>query len=171
MKSILITLATLLMLSTTAIADESKIGSVQLGANSTTSDLTNKSDTNMYFGADAFIPLAFNEDVHLGIGFDVISLGGATTNNSNGSYSSGLQLKAAYSLESFIKWKANIKAELGYGVTRLDTTNKWGAQYALSGEFQLYKNLGIGYKYKVIDSGFNNVGNIKTHITYLKYAW
>jgi hypothetical protein len=83
----------------------------------------------------------------------------------------GAQIKGAYSLKNLIHWDANIKGEVGYGVTRLNTVNEYGMQYGVGASVQIYKDFGIGYKYKVIDTGFAGLDDVKSHIGYIQFTW
>jgi hypothetical protein len=168
--TVMLTATAAIALTTGAWADDLKLGSVQLGAASSAVS-SGPSDTGPYAGMDFFMPIVI-DGVAVGVGFDIVGLGSSVTpQGSLDSYTMGAQVKAAYSLKNLIHWNANIKGEVGYGVTRLNSLNESGVQYGVGVGVQVYKDFGIGYKYKVIDTGFDGLDDVKSHIGYVQWTW
>jgi len=170
MKKTLLPLMLVGALASNIFADEGKVGGIQLGADSSSAQNNTKDYSGAYIGLDGFLQI--QDYLFLGIGLDSVFLGSTTYQyKTSYSYIMGTQLKLAYSLEKLLNWKANIKAGLGYGVTRFNDTNGWGIQYEVGVETQIYKSFGIGYKYKVSDTDFAYLGDMKSHIGYVKLAF
>jgi hypothetical protein len=166
----MIAAAAAMALTVGASADDLKLGSIQLGAASSAVG-SGPSDTGPYAGMDFFMPIVI-DGLAVGVGADVVGLGSSMTpQGSLNSYTMGAQIKAAYSLKNLIHWNANIKGEVGYGVTRLNSLNESGVQYGVGASVQIYKDFGIGYKYKIIDTGFAGLDDVKSHIGYIQFTW
>jgi hypothetical protein len=167
---VMIAATTAALLTTSASADDLKLGSVQLGAASSSIG-SGPSDTGGYFGADFFLPVTL-DNIGVGVGFDMMRIGDSIgSQGTSDSYTMGAQLKVAYSLKDIVRWNANIKAELGYGLTYLGNTDETGMQYGIGANVQVYKNFGVGYKYKVVDTGIVGLDDLEAHIGYLQFTW
>jgi hypothetical protein len=81
----------------------------------------------------------------------------------------GAQLKVGYSIKHIINWDANVKAEMGYGLTHIGDYTESGVQYGASATVTLYKHLAVGYKYKVVDAGFGEY--LESHIGFVQWTW
>jgi hypothetical protein len=170
LTKIIMTAAAAMVLTTSVSADDLKLGSVQLGVASSARG-SEPSDAGPYMGGDFFMPIVI-DGLGIGVGFDVLTIGDAVNaQGSSDSYTMGGQIKLAYSLKSLINWDANIKGEVGYGLTHVDDTSKTGVQYGIGASVQIYKHFGIGYKYKVIDTGFGDIDDVESHIGYVQWAW
>ena len=111
--------------------------------------------SKLYMGGSLMAPIY--QDIYVGVGADILSIEGpASSNYSNGSYTLAAQLKLGYSLENLLNWGVHLKAEYGYGVTRFGDTNYTGSQYGFSIDSEIYKNFGVGYKYKSVNTGIDN---------------
>lgn len=87
----------------------------------------------------------------IGVGFDINywhpdSMQGATGGYS--AYTMGATAKVGYTLQNHYDIPLKLKAGVGYGVMDVTVHDGWGMQYEASAEYLLYKNLGLGIKYK-----------------------
>ena len=122
--------------------------------------------TKVTFGGDV-MPFQVWPNLFVGAGMDLIGIDGyASANETYGNYTLGGELKIGYSLQSLIHWNVNLKAEVGYGVTRYSSTNNWGSQYGASIDTEIYSNFGVGYKYKHVNMGIGSA-SYNTNIFYV----
>jgi len=106
-----------------------------------------KEEFNIYMHLD-IIPRKSTSNFGYGAGIDYMSLGDVVNYNARYSdrnkaqrnYVLGLQLKAGYTLNSLIGYPVDLKAGVGYGVTRLIDTNFFGMQYEVSVDVKIYSS-------------------------------
>lgn len=140
-------------------ASEVGMSSLMLGVTKADYNGANTGDSKIYIGGDLMIPLAISEALYFGLGFDLVGLDGVSSSGSTyGNYTLGAQVKVGYCLAWLINWNVNLKADLGYGVTRWESSNYWGTQYSASVDAEIYNGWGVGYKYKHVESDIN--GNL-----------
>ncbi|MFT7005383.1 MAG: hypothetical protein ACJAWW_002757, partial [Sulfurimonas sp.] len=129
-------------------------------------------NSKVYFGAGIMIPLATDASaLHVGVGFDLVGLDGYSSSSSTyGNYTLGAQVKIGYALAPVINWNVNLKADIGYGVTRWISSNYFGLQYSASIDAEIYNGFGIGYKYKHVNTGIgrNTFNSYNTNIFFLE---
>lgn len=163
MKKKILALLVIAGLSTNLSAGEIYKGSAYMGYSANNIE---HSDTEggVYMGFDTFKNLG--NGYLLGFGAD------ATIFNYKNSGASILSLdaKVAYSFDTLYDVPVVLKAGVGYGITYFEHNAKddWGMQYSGSVEYNFYKNLGIGYKYKTreVDIGSSKF-NINSSIFYI----
>lgn len=110
-------------------------------------------DGTMQIGIDAMTNTSYSA-FSFGIGGEYVGIDvPRTAVQTYGSvYNLGAELKIGYNLDNVLSIPVRLKAGVGYGVTRLDTVNEWDAIYSASVETQLYKKVGVGIRYKVLDN-------------------
>jgi hypothetical protein len=174
MKKTIVSLAVTAMMASGVMANDAVKGmsSVQFGAHKATHSNGDTLDTNLYIGFDLMMPLAFHENLYIGIGGDLLGLEGVIKNNGSytDSYTMGGNIKIGYSLQKLVGWNINLKAEGGYGVTRLIDENYWGSQYSAGIDVGLYKSLAVGYKYKFVNVKSAIIPDYTSNIVYLQIA-
>lgn len=163
MKKILMVSALSSIFATGILASQESnkgMSSIQLGVTKAIYNGGNTGDSKIYFGTDLMVPLATDTSAfYFGVGFDLVAIDGvSSTSSTYGNYTLGAQAKVGYSLAPLIGWNVNLKADVGYGVTRWISSNYWGAQYSASIDTEVYNGWGIGYKYKHVNTGIS--GNI-----------
>lgn len=131
---------------------------------------THKMHNSIYSGIDIFSKTN-QYDIAYGIGFDITGLG--TTGQSSLNYTMASQLKLGYSFYYILQYPVHIKAELGYGATRFYDKNYWGSQYGISIDVRVYKDIGIGIKYKHVNTGVNQTSysSYDTDILFLQMSF
>lgn len=151
-KSVSLVAATMLVAGSLS-ASEVGMSSLMLGVSKADYSAKESGDSKPYIGVDLMTSLAKSESFHFGVGFDLVGIDGISSSSSTyGNYTLGGGLKVGYSLASLINWNVNLKADLGYGVTRWESSNYWGLQYSASLDAEIYKGWGIGYKYKHVEA-------------------
>jgi hypothetical protein len=177
MKKRLPIIITSLILAISSFASQKQgtnMSSIELGF--TKADYSNNSinteSSKVYLGAGLMVPLRTQKSaLHVGIGFDLIGLDGYSSKSSTyGNYTLGVQAKVGYALAPIINWNVNLKADIGYGVTRWISSNYFGFQYSASIDAEIYDGFGIGYKYKYVntDIGKNIFNSYNTNIFFLE---
>lgn len=152
-------------------SSETNMTNISLGLNSVKfKDGTIKDNHSVYASIDAFTKTN-KYNIAYGLGFDINALG--TAGQSSLNYTLASQLKLGYSLYAMIKYPIHIKTEVGYGVTRFYDRNYWGSQYAISLDANIYENIGIGIKYKYVNTGINlsSYSSYNTNILFLQMSF
>ncbi|MDY0117743.1 MAG: hypothetical protein RBR59_09215 [Sulfurimonadaceae bacterium] len=139
----------------------SQFANIKIGANL---------DGTAVIGADLMTPAKTAKQISMGIGFDFIGYEGAkkATQTYGSAYSMGAGVKVGYNLEPLIVLPLHLKAGVGYGVAHYDTINDWGLQYDASMEMNVYKKLGVGVSYKVVQTDTLNEDK-KSTLVYMTY--
>jgi len=146
-----------LMAMSSVHADDTSMSSVSMGLGSVRFGGDVDSSSTLHLKADGFSKVS-DYGLAYGLGIDLVTLSSSNSTssykkNSNGNYTLGLQFKLGYSLYSLINYPVHIKVEAGYGVTRFNDENKYGAQFGTSLDVAVYKDYSVGIAYKQVSTG------------------
>ena len=159
-----------LVVSMSTLVSASSLSGISFGGSSTSFNSEDKRG-GVYVGFDGFTEPA--KGFAIGIGGDVNTFKTQTNGlaKGNSAYTMGAQLKAGYTFKEEFDIPLRLKAGYGYGVSRIIDENAWGTQYDLAIEYSIYKNYGIGYKYKSTNADLNSKDiNIKASMLYLSIS-
>lgn len=126
--------------------------SYQIGYTSNTTYTTNRTEEKVggfYNGVD--LMGTSSSGLGAGIGFDMNIWNPKTPDSiSEGTsiYTMGISTKLGYTFQNHYNIPLKLKAGIGYGLMDSMDHDGWGIQYEAGAEYLLYKNLGIGIKYK-----------------------
>ncbi|MEN4045374.1 hypothetical protein [Sulfurimonas sp. NWX367] len=115
-------------------------------------------NSNLYIGIDWMTPS--QKGFSIGLGTDYLNYAGPK--NSSQTYGSiytfGAELKVAYDIGELSAgyFPVQLKAGYGYGVARINTLNKWGTNYSVAAEVNVYKGMGIGIAHHWQDTDMIN---------------
>lgn len=135
--------------------DNGSLYSYQIGysRNSVQSGNTGSADTaGAYMGID-FMKVG-NSGLGIGVGFDINALDGSGKGASGGSaeYTISANAKIGYTFQNRFNIPLKLKAGVGYGYMENVLDSGWGTHYEGGAEYLLYKNLGVGAKYKYAEA-------------------
>ena len=163
-------LTALLLLTSCIYASSTASGmsSAYIGISKANYSNDEKSRNKPYVGIDIMSQLS--GPLYAGVGLDLVAIDGLrATNSTYGNYTLSPQLKLGYSLKELIQWDANLKIDIGYGVTRWNSKNYWSSQYSASFNTKIYEDFGIGYKYKFVNLDVeNNINSYYTNIFFIE---
>lgn len=148
--------ALILGLSQNTMAEEkSKLFAYQIGysSNSVQTGTSTAADAGgVYMNVD-FMSVG-SSGFGLGAGFDLNAWNGRGA----GQYSTTTEMtlagtiKAGYTFQNQFNIPLKLKTGVGYGYMKNVIDSGWGLNYEMGGEFLLYKNLGLGAKYKYAEA-------------------
>lgn len=147
MKKILIVGLTVLSLSISAF------GAAASWDNGVSRNSLNKGPlVDGYYGALDIMTDDKRTPVSIGLGFDV---NGFVTDKSgsgagSGAYTMGITGKLGLNFEPLMSLPLVVQAGAGYGLFDIGVHTHTGPQYEASADIGLYRNLGIGAKYKLV---------------------
>jgi hypothetical protein len=154
--TLLASTALLLTLSQSGMAEENnKLFAYQIGYSSNSvqaNSITRPDEAGVYVNVD-FMGVN-SSGFGLGAGFDINAWNGSAYGHGGNSqeYTMAGTLKAGYTFQNQFNIPLKLKAGVGYGYMRNIVDSGWGMHYEGGGEFLIYKNLGLGAKYKYAEA-------------------
>jgi len=127
--------------------------------------------SNFYMGMDWMTPS--QHGFSFGIGADYLNYEAPknTTQTYGSIYTLGAEIKLGYDLGELSAGylPVQLKAGYGYGVARIDTINKWGANYSVAAEVNVYKSVGVGVAHHWQDT--DTVVDFDDTVVYVSIAY
>lgn len=159
----------LLSLMFASIANADKISGFMIGMAGVNNKHINESNS-LYMGVDGLVNTSIS-GLYVGVGADYVGIDLPYSSNPN--YTLGVQAKIGYSLKNNTGIPLCIKADVGYGVSRLYDENSYGSQHSLAAEVSIYNGIGVGVKYKYVDTGSDLffIKNYKSNMLYVKFGF
>lgn len=164
MKKIITSLLVASSLALTANAqnvDGSKFANIHLGING----------DEWMSGADFMTPEDTGHRPSFGLSIEYIGFQGSTnpTQSYGSLYNLDAELKMGWNIQALtgLPFPLRIKAGVGYGVTRVNTSNHGGVTYSTAAETTIYKKFGIGVEYKKIKTNtfINDLDSTNAYIS------